>query len=394
MQWGALLYLVWPAQISDVTGETRELWNGLVLAGGALVAMVVAPIAGALSDRSRNPRGRRRPYLLWGGLLNVVTLLFLGTVGKGSSFTALVLGIVAVQCAANWWGGPYAGLIPDLVAPAHRGLASGYMMVTMAFGWALGAVIAGGLEPDPGHGAVYAVLAAAMALGLVVALATVREPPGAARAAPVDWRAAAASFFPPLGAHRDFYWVLATRTAVGMGMMVILPYLEYYLDKVTHAPNALALYAWLNVGGGAIGVPLGFWAGKASDRVGRKTLVYASGALMALSALLYGSVAAHPSLAVLWVSAIAFGIGNNVYAAVDWAFALDSLPAQRNAGKDMGIWHVSLCLPQVLAPPISALLLVALVPVSRPFAYAMLFLVSALWFALGTIFVRRIRGIR
>jgi MFS family permease len=50
VQWGALLPIVLPAQIADMAGPRKELYNGLVLAVGALVAMVVSPLAGALSD--------------------------------------------------------------------------------------------------------------------------------------------------------------------------------------------------------------------------------------------------------------------------------------------------------------------------------------------------------
>jgi hypothetical protein len=51
-------------------------------------------------------------------------------------------------------------------------------------------------------------------------------------------------------------------------------------------------------------------------------------------------------------------------------------------------------LPQVLAMPISAVLLTALTPVSRELTYAVIFITSAFWFGLGTVLVRQVRGIR
>jgi MFS family permease len=394
MQWGALLSIVWPSQIGVIAGETKELWNGIIIALGAAVALVVTPVAGALSDASTHPRGRRRPYLVWGGALNVLTLLFLGTVGKGSRLGVLVLGILGVQFSGTWWGGPYAGMIPDVIPPTRRGLASGYMMVMMAVGWGAGTAAAGVLARPEGYGAIYAVLAGTLALGLAITLSTVREPPGAQLAHPRDWRRAVRDFLPPVRAHADFYWVLATRTVVGMGIWGVGTYIVYYLQEVAGIPRPEPLSAMLFLAGGAVGVPAGLYAGSLSDRIGRKGLVYASGALMAASSLIYGLGAAHPTLWLMWVSAILFGLGNNVYSAVDWAFALDALPAQRSAGKDMGIWHVSMVLPQVVAMPISAVLLTVLTPVSSPLAYAVLFIVSAFWFGIGTVLVRRVRGIR
>src|SRR5438067_11810660 len=70
VQWGALLAIVLPAQIEAIVGPARkELFNGLVGPMGAAVALVITPIAGALSDRSRSRLGRRRPFLLAGVLV-------------------------------------------------------------------------------------------------------------------------------------------------------------------------------------------------------------------------------------------------------------------------------------------------------------------------------------
>src|SRR3954452_7212144 len=67
LQWGALLFLVLPAQIEHIVGKDRkEFYLGIVLAIGALVSLVVTPVAGALSDRCRNRAGRRRPFLIAG----------------------------------------------------------------------------------------------------------------------------------------------------------------------------------------------------------------------------------------------------------------------------------------------------------------------------------------
>jgi hypothetical protein len=94
-----------------------------------------------------------------------------------------------------------------------------------------------------------------------------------------------------------------------------------------------------------------------------------------------------------WIGAL-FGVGYGAYQAVDWALAIDVLPQGDSAAKDMGIWHVSLVLPQVIAPALTGVILAALKPHSLLLGYTLVFTATAFWFILGTVFVRQIRGAR
>jgi hypothetical protein len=60
----------------------------------------------------------------------------------------------------------------------------------------------------------------------------------------------------------------------------------------------------------------------------------------------------------------------------------------------MGIWHVALVLPQMIAPAISGFTLAALKPTSLALGYTAVFAMAAVWFILGTVFVKQIRGVR
>jgi Na+/melibiose symporter-like transporter len=101
-------------------GDSRkELFNGLVPAVGAALSLIATPIAGALSDRSTNRFGRRRPFLATGTAVNILFLLLLARIGAGGSIGLFLLSYLGVQLGANWAGGPYAGMIPDLVPPSQ-----------------------------------------------------------------------------------------------------------------------------------------------------------------------------------------------------------------------------------------------------------------------------------
>src|SRR5437879_12160954 len=69
--WGALITVVIPAEVLRFVPESQKgFYLGLLFAVGAVMAMAISPISGALSDRSTVPMGRRRPFVVAGVLLH------------------------------------------------------------------------------------------------------------------------------------------------------------------------------------------------------------------------------------------------------------------------------------------------------------------------------------
>ncbi|MRR32283.1 MFS transporter, partial [bacterium] len=112
---------------------------------GLAVAMFIQPVMGMLSDRSTAKLGRRRPFILWGALLNILFLLVVGgslffqqsplnaffqsTFGVTASLVVLLLGIILLQVSSNVSQAGQQGLIPDVVQEYQRGRASGIKSV-------------------------------------------------------------------------------------------------------------------------------------------------------------------------------------------------------------------------------------------------------------------------
>ena len=100
---------------------TLRLW-------GLMVALLIQALMGIFSDRLRSRWGRRRPFIFFGVLVEVLVFLLIGfstdlqgTTGYWVLFTLNILSMVgsnASQAATQ-------GLIPDLVPDANKGRFSG-----------------------------------------------------------------------------------------------------------------------------------------------------------------------------------------------------------------------------------------------------------------------------
>jgi MFS family permease len=393
VHWGALIAIVLPSQIALIAGDAqKELYNGLVPALGALVSLVITPVAGALSDRSRSRFGRRRPFMIVGTLVNILFLLLIAPFGAGSNIWLFLLCYMGIQLGNNWSGGPYAGLIPDVVPAEQRGSASGWLGLMSAVGTLVGALAAGQLIQDGSFWPIYTLIVVTLLVMLALTLVGVREQPLAIEPDRFDIGAFVRSFWLDPAEYRDFYWVLVTRAMVTMGIFSVFTFFLFFLQDIIGAPNPAEQASFLVGIIIAAGIPTSIIAGRLSDRYGRKPLVYLSGGLMALATTIFIPIAFFPSLAATFAIGALFGLGYGAYQAVDWALAIDVLPGDEDAAKDMGIWHVALVLPQIIAPALTGLTLNALKPTSLLLGYTVVFAMTALWFVLGTVFVRRIRG--
>jgi MFS family permease len=105
-----------------VQPEIKNSALGAMRSAGLIIAMLVQPASGLLSDRSRSRFGRRRPFIFFGVLLD---LLFLAAIGLSSGYWSLFLAAALLQVSANLSHGALQGLIPDLVPETERGRSAG-----------------------------------------------------------------------------------------------------------------------------------------------------------------------------------------------------------------------------------------------------------------------------
>lgn len=400
--WGSLLLVIVPSQIKRMTDDPA-LYQGILVGVGALFALSVPLLAGALSDRCTAKLGRRRPFLLAGTALNVAGLAVFWAAGRQQTFAAYLAASIVVQIGNNIASGAYNGLIPDLAPPGQRGEASGWMAAMTQFGTILGAFFSGMLMSE-GHAlASYALIAVALVISLAVTAAGSPEQPLAVQPGPWNWRGFFASLWVDPRRYPDFAWVWVTRFFVTMGMWSVQPFLQYYVADVAGVADAERTVAILFPIILVTATITGVTGGRLSDRVGRKRIVYfANGVIAAVSV---GFLFAR-SLNTVYLLGLLYGIGYGAYYSVDWALAIDVLPDRLNAGKHMAVWHIALTLPQSLAAPVGGMVLGAfghtrapgpegVMVTSYPLeGYTALLCMAAFFLILGALLLRNVRGVR
>jgi len=102
--------------------EMKNTALGAMRTAGLIIAMLVQPAMGLLSDRSTSRFGRRRPFIFVGVLLDLVFLAF---IALAWDYWSLLVAVLLIQFSSNTSHGALQGLIPDLVPENQRGVASG-----------------------------------------------------------------------------------------------------------------------------------------------------------------------------------------------------------------------------------------------------------------------------
>ncbi|HLK57671.1 MAG TPA: MFS transporter [Chthonomonadaceae bacterium] len=353
LHWGALLLIIIPSQTGKIAPENKAAAQGFVLGIGAFMALIVPLVAGTLSDRSRSPWGRRRPFMAVGTAINLLGLMALFFAGNQHSLPLYLMGYLVVQLGNNIMGAAYNGVIPDQVPEAQRGEASGYMAMMTQAGTILGAVGSGFLLDQGKVLACYLGIGGVMAIFTLVSLVGIKEQPLQTEPEPLNWKQFFAGLLHPFR-YSNFVWVWITRALVTMGMWSVQPFIQYYLTDVVHVDHAEKIAGLLLAVILAGATITGVIGGKISDYTGRKVVVYFANTIIAISS--FALVFSHSILYTFVVGAI-YGLGYGAYYSVDWALGCDALPNKEDAGKDMGIWHISMVLPQTFAPMIAGALL-------------------------------------
>lgn len=190
----------------------------------------------------------------------------------------------------------------------------------------------------------------------------------------------------------DFAWVLLTRLVMMMGIYTVQDFLQYYMQDAVRATNPVQQTTTFIIILSLTSLVSAFAAGWLSDRFGRKRMVYVAGSFMALVGLIF---IVTQSLPIVLAAGAIFGLGYGAYTSVDWALVADVLPSHKSFARDMGVWNISLSLPQVIAPVLGGPLIDSFTRGGNAvLGFQLLFAMAIAYCLIGTVTVRYIRGVK
>ncbi|MEU0152928.1 MFS transporter [Micromonospora fulviviridis] len=351
------------------------LTDTLGVAAGAAVLLVllpkawdvlVNPVAGRISDRTRSRWGARRPWLLVGGLALAVLFaaIFAAPLGAGpAAGTYVALAFLATATAFAFFQVPYVAMPAELTDdPAERTRLMSWRIAVLALailvsGAVAPAVVTAGGDGVPGHRWMGLFVAALIVAGTVGAfLGTRSAPTGAVGESEPSLRAQLAV----AGRNRPFRVLLVCFVIQSAGVATVLAGVKYFADQVLRAPDSgpTLLFACF-VGPALLVMPL--WT-RAGARLGKRTALVAASLLFATGAL---ALVASPALPAVGVYAVVALIG--VGYAGQQVFALAMLPdciaydtartGRRQAGVFTGLWTAGETFGLALGPGIYGLVL-------------------------------------
>ncbi len=308
-----------------------------VVVGGAIVGIIVQPTVGALSDYAVSRWGRRKPFIVFGSLLDVVFLVGIAT---ANNILALAAFITLLSLSTNIARGPFQGYVPDLVPGSQVGMASALVGLMQV----LGNIIGFALVPLAILlGSAPIALIAVAVVELVTMISVVyRVGPGLPpkERGGRSWLAVAREAWgTDILRERSYVWLVASRlfflTGGGILFNQIVTYLKqvFGLEQDAAAGVQFMLLAIVAVANIVVIVP----ASRLSDRIGRKPVIYAS---CGLGALGVGIAAIAPTIPVALLGGAIFGISAGMFLSVDWALMTDIIP-KASAGRYMGISNVA-----------------------------------------------------
>lgn len=385
--WFGPIQVLLGLQAAALTPDHKEATLSLVTGVGAVASTLANPLAGAFSDRTTSPFGRRVPWVVGGALLGALGLVLLAV---AETVPVMILAWCLVQAGLNGTLAALTAAVPDLVPVEQRGLVSGVVGMTQTLGVVVGtgvATLVGGIR------GAYLVLAVLVVVSVApFVLRSLDRPLPRDRRPPMGVADFLLGFWISPRRHPDFAWAWLTRFLATIANSICTLYLLFFLTDAVRVDDPKVGVLVLTLLYAVVLIATAIVAGAWSDRVGtRKPFVMGSGLIMAAAALLLALVQTWPAALA---GAVILGFGYGIYLAVDFALITQVLPRAGDRARDLGVINIANALPQVLAPAVAG-------PIITWFAvhhthadgYRVLYLLAAAISVAASLLIRNIRSV-
>lgn len=366
------------------TFKMGETARGFIMALDNLLALVLLPLFGALSDKTNTKIGKRMPFIIAGTFLSALLMIFLPIADNSSNQTMFIIFLGAVLVSMGTYRSPAVALMPDITPRPLRSKANAIINLMGALGgiFTLAAIkIFADNSDKPNYFPVFSTVAILMIVSVTVLFATIRENKESAAAKKYDEEQPTALDAEELNENKDKK--LPRNVKISMGFLlasVVFWFMAY--NAVTTAFSTYAAKVWGLAEGGfadclmiatAAAVISYIPVGMISSKIGRKPVILIGVTAMAAAFAIGAFASSYASWMVIVFAVVGFGwaaINVNSYPmVVEMALGGD-------IGKYTGLYYTFSMSAQIATPIISGFLL-------EHVSYRTLFPYSAIFMALA-----------
>ena len=338
------------------TFHVGDSLSGVIMAADNVLALLMLPLFGKLSDRTNTPMGKRMPYIAAGTAAAVVLMLALAGADVPGRFAMFVTVLLLLLIAMGTYRSPAVALMPDVTPKPLRSKANAIINLMGALGgiYALAAVrLLVGTHADgrANYTPVFVAVAALMAVSVLLLVWRVRENQlREANADPEEKDEGPGGKLPPNEA-RSLALILCSVALWFMGYNAVTTAYSKYFTRMWGDLSGAANCLMIATGGAVVSyVPVGI----ISSKIGRKKMILIGVVILAVCFALSGLVKTFSFAVYVLFVVIGFAwaaINVNSYPMVV------EISRSGDVGKYTGYYYTFSMAAQILTPILSGWLL-------------------------------------
>ena len=159
------------------TFHLNETITGAIMALDNVLAVILLPLLGTLSDKVDTPLGKRTPFIVVGTIFAVIFLLLVGVANRKASLVMFIIMLFLLLIAMGLYRSPAVALMPDLTPKPLRSQGNAVINLMGALGGVYALVLIALLTPSEGadYMSILIGIAAIMILAVIILVLTIKE---------------------------------------------------------------------------------------------------------------------------------------------------------------------------------------------------------------------------
>ena len=264
------------------------IYIGIMVSSSAVMGLIFLFVWGIISDNTRSKWGRRRPYLLFGGIISGIGIILFGI--SPNYFWCYFFDVIIIGIASNAYYAAQRVLIPDLIDLEYRGRVNGIVGI-ISFAALIIAIIATMLvtdmhtlpNPDPaetgniltqeGHTILLSFGGITVIITGIIGFLFIREKIDAAELPPQKkFREELRETFniEELKKQREFFKLILAMTIFSSGVSAIVSYIFNFIFSVgTSSSDLITIFGII----GPVLIISILLLGRLTDKIGRKRII-------------------------------------------------------------------------------------------------------------------------